>query len=77
LFNEGYEIVLLMLSQLYSFGGETAQQRDTLRHSSRQFMISVLRPMAEILTEMPATTSNNSNDGNAGPIFELYGSLQI
>jgi hypothetical protein len=77
LFNEGYEIVLLMLSQLYSFGGETAQQRDTLRHSSRQFMTSVLRPIAEILTEMPAMTSNNSNDGNAGPTFELYGSLQV
>ncbi len=77
LFNECYEIVLLLLSQLYSFGGEIAQQRDTLRHSSRQFMTSVLRPMAEILTEMPATTSNNSHDGNAGPTFELYGSLQI
>jgi rubrerythrin len=79
LFNECYEIVLLMLSQLYSFGGESAQQRDTLRQSSRQFMTSVLRPIAEILTEMPAitTTENNSHNGNAGPTFELYGSLQI
>ena len=78
LFNECYEIVLLMLSQLYSFGGESAQQRDTLRQSSRQFMTSVLRPIAEILTEMPATTTaNNSHNGNAGPTFELYGSLQI
>jgi hypothetical protein len=78
LFNECYEIVLLMLSQLYSFGGESAQQRDTLRQSSRQFMTSVLRPIAEILTEMPATTTaNNSRNGNAGPTFELYGSLQI
>jgi rubrerythrin len=78
LFNECYEIVLLMLSQLYSFGGESAQQRDTLRQSSRQFMTSILRPIAEILTEMTATTTaNNSHNGNAGPTFELYGSLQI
>ena len=76
LFNECYEIALLMLSQLYSFGGESAQQRDTLRQSSRQIMTSVLRPIAEILTEMPATTSTSHN-GNAGPTFELYGSLQI
>jgi hypothetical protein len=47
LFNECYEIALLMLSQLYSFGGESAQQRDALRQSSRQMMTSVLRPMAE------------------------------
>jgi hypothetical protein len=39
-------------------------------------MSSVLRPIAEILTEMPAKTSNSYN-GNAGPAFELYGSLQI
>ena len=75
LFNECYEVVLLMLSPLYSFVGETAQQRDTLRQSSRQFMTSVLRPIAEILTERPAattTTFNNSHNGNAGPTFELY-----
>jgi hypothetical protein len=77
LFNECYEIALLMLSQLYSFGGESAQQRDALRQSSRQIMTSVLRPIAEILTEMPATTTSTSHNGNAGPTFELYGSLQI
>jgi hypothetical protein len=77
LFNECYEIALLMLSQLYSFGGESVQQRDTLRQSSRQIMTSVLRPIAEILTEMPAITTSTSHNGNAGPTFELYGSLQI
>ena len=35
----------------------------------------VLRPIAEILTEMPVT--NDPIDGNAGPPFELYGDLQL
>jgi Ferritin-like len=77
LFNACYEIVLLMLSQLYSFGGESFQQRDALRQASRQLMTSALRPIAEILTEMPATSTNDPNKGNAGPPFELYGSLEI
>jgi len=75
LFNACYEIVLLMLSQLYSFGGESFRQRDILRQTSRQLMTSALRPIAEILTEMPAT--NDPNQGNAGPTFELYGNLKL
>jgi hypothetical protein len=38
-------------------------------------MTMVLRPIAEILTEMQVT--NDPNDGNAGPPFELYGDLQL
>jgi hypothetical protein len=77
LFNAGYEIVLLMLSQLYSFGGESFQERDALRQASRQLMTSALRPIAEILTEMAATATNDPNQGTAGPTFELYGRLQL
>jgi hypothetical protein len=77
LFNACYEIILLMLSQLYSFGGESFQERGALRQASRQLMTSALRPIAEILTEMPATNTNNPNEGNAGPTFELFGSLQL
>jgi hypothetical protein len=77
LFNACYEVVLLMLSQLYSFGGESLQERDALRQASRQLMSSALRPIAEILTEMPATATNDPNQGNAGPTFELYGNLQL
>jgi hypothetical protein len=75
LFNICYEISLLALSQLYSFGGESLGERDILRQSSRQLMTMVLRPIAEILTEMQVT--NDPNDGNAGPPFELYGDLQL
>ena len=75
LFNMYYELSLLILSQLYSFGGESFGERDILRQSSRQLMTMAIRPIAEILTTMPAT--NDPNDGNAGPPFELYGDLQL
>ena len=70
-----YELSLLMLSQLFSFGGESSGERDILRRSSRQLMTMALRPIAEILTDMPVT--DDPNDGNAGPPFELYGDLQL
>ncbi len=75
LFNMCYELSLLTLSQLFSFGGESSGERDILRRSSRQLMTMALRPIAEILTDMPAT--DDPNDGNAGPPFELYGDLQL
>jgi ferritin-like protein len=75
LFNMYYELSLLILSQLYSFGGESLGERDVLRQSSRQLMTMGIRPIAEILTAMPAT--NEPSDGNAGPPFELYGDLQL
>ena len=75
LFNIYYELSLLILSQLYSFGGESLSERGILRQSSRQLMTMAIRPIAEILTTMPAT--NEPSDGNAGPPFELYGDLQL
>ena len=30
-----------------------------------------------LLTEMPATATNDPKQGNAGPTFELHGSLQL
>ena len=75
LFNMCYELSLLVLSQLFSYGGESLGERDILRRSSRQLMTMALRPIAEILTEMPLT--DDPSDGNAGPPFELYGDLQL
>src|SRR5437879_4370271 len=75
LFNACYETALLMLAQLYSFGGETLGERSALRDGARQFMTMALRPIAELLTEMPAT--DNPAEGNAGPTFELYAPLQL
>jgi hypothetical protein len=75
LFNAAYKGVLLMLAQLYSFGGETLGERSALRDGARQMMTMCLRPLAEILTEMPAT--ENETQGSAGPTFELYGPFQL
>jgi hypothetical protein len=75
LFNACYEIALLMLMQLYSFGGETMLEREALRNASRQMMSGVLRPMAEILTEL--AVADDVTQGTAGPSFELYTNLQL
>ena len=74
-FNISYEISLLMLTQLYFFGGETIMERDGLRQASRQLMTTTLRPTAEILTEMPL--DDELDNGNAGPPFEIYGDFQF
>jgi hypothetical protein len=75
LFNAYYAIVLQMLLQLYSFGGETLGERNALRSASRHLMTVAIRPLAEILTEMPAMS--DVTKGNAGPTFELYSPLEI
>jgi Ferritin-like len=75
LFNACYEIALLMLVQLYSHGGETLGERDALRSAARQLMTMAIRPIGEILTEMPAT--GDPKEGNAGATFELYTPLSV
>jgi hypothetical protein len=55
LFNDIYSSMLLMLIQYYGYGGESAPQRAMLRDSCRRMMSAVVRPLAEVLTEMPAT----------------------
>ena len=75
LFNACYEIVLMMLLQLYSYEGETLGERNALRAASRQMMTMAIRPIAAILTEMPAM--NEPTLGTAGPSFELYSPLEL
>jgi hypothetical protein len=74
LFNYVYSTVLLMLIQFYDYGGETRAQRSGLQASIRQSMSAVIRPIAEVLTELPA---GDGIEGTAGPGFELYGELQV
>ncbi|MBD1365380.1 ferritin-like protein [Mucilaginibacter sp. ZT4R22] len=73
LFNTTYTTMLSMLIQYYSYGGETQEQREILRDSSRRMMSAFIRPMAEVLTEMPVT--DDLTDGVAGAGFELYGPM--
>jgi hypothetical protein len=75
LFNACYEIVLLLLAQLYSYGGETLGERAALRSAARQLMTMAIRPIAETLTRLPA--GEDPNEGTAGPTFELYAPFQL
>jgi len=75
LFNDIYSTMLLMLIQYYSYGGENASQRVMLRDSCRRMMSAVVRPLAEVLTEMPAT--NEPEGGKAGPGFEIYSGMRL
>ncbi len=74
LFNSVYVTVLLMLLQFYDFGGETPTQRAGLQASIRQSMSGVIRPLAEVLTELPV---GEGDEQRAGPGFEIYSELQV
>src|SRR5690606_12759868 len=70
-----YNTMLLMLMQYYSYNGETSEQRTFIRNTLGQMMSGLIRPIAEILTELPI--SNDANDGFAGPSFEIYSDLRL
>lgn len=74
LFNHVYCSLLLMLMQLFNPAGESAQQRTVLRESSRRAMSGIVRPLAELLTQLPASKTATTV---AGPPFELYGDLRL
>jgi hypothetical protein len=68
-FNEAYAIVLLMLQHVFTFG-EGPEQQQALKSSLGHMMSTAIRPIAEILTELPAHTADDPQ--RAGPTFELY-----
>lgn len=73
LFNESYEVMLLLLLYLYSDQVKTKAQTDALMDAAFfPFMTMFIRPLAEILTEIPAF---EDKPGNAGPGFELSGDV--
>lgn len=75
LFNVIYNTMLLMLMQFYTFGNESPEQRAGLQAAIRQTMSSVIRPLGEILTTLPA--GNTFLGQNAGPGFEIYDDLSL
>jgi hypothetical protein len=75
LFNHVYASVLMLLMQFFDPAGETPEQRTTVRDTARRAMSGVIRPLAEVLTELPATA--DPNGPTAGPPFELYGILKL
>ncbi len=75
LFNHVYASMLMLLMQFFDPADETPEQREVVRDTARRTMSGLLRPMAEMLTELPATS--DPNGPTAGPPFELYGVLKI
>jgi Ferritin-like len=70
LFNGAYGSVLLMLEHFFGSAAETPQQRSVLRASASQMMSVAIRPLAEVLTELPAAGPESS--ATAGAPFEIY-----
>jgi hypothetical protein len=70
LFNGAYGSVLLMLEQFFGSSSETPEQRAVLRASTSQMMSVAIRPLAEVLTELPAASPGSP--ATAGAPFEIY-----
>ncbi len=73
LFNEIYQFMLLLLHSYFADVRQTNDKRKFLKNAIGQIMSSLIRPMGEILTQMPLT--NNSEEGLAGPSFEVSSSV--
>jgi Ferritin-like len=71
LFNHLYTTILMLLGQFYAPVGETAAQRDALQATARRSMSAILRPIAEILAEIPVA------QGCAGAPFETYAPIVL
>ena len=70
LFNGAYGSVLLMLEHFFGSTSETPEQRAVLRASTSQMMSVAIRPLAEVLTELPAV--GPESPATAGAPFEIY-----
>lgn len=79
LFNQIYEVMLLLLLYLYSDHVKTEEQTNDLMDAAFfPFMTMFVRPMAEILTELPACRDEPRNlKKMAGPGFELSGDVML
>ena len=77
--NQCYEVMLLLLLYLYSDQIKTESQTNSLMDAAFfPFMTMFVRPMAEILTELPAFADFDPNDfETAGPGFELNGDVVL
>ena len=75
LFNEVYAVALRVLQQFFAFGGESEEQREALKAAAGHLMSTGIRPIAEVLSDLPAFTE--AGDGRAGPPFELYDAISV
>ena len=70
-----YGTMLLMLSTYFDPAGETSPERGILQICSRGMMSAIVRPLAEVLTTLPAT--QDEHGPRAGAPFEIYGDLGL
>jgi Ferritin-like len=78
LFNGSYELMLLLLLYLYSDNVKTQDAVNGLMDAAFfPLMTMFVRPLAEVLTEMPAGVRTKDGMTNAGPGFELNGDVLL
>jgi hypothetical protein len=75
LFNHTYETMLMLLHWFFQPIGESRDQRAFIQSSARRMMSGIVRPLGELLTELPATKDPHA--GRAGPSFEIYGDMRL
>jgi Ferritin-like len=75
LFNQVYATALRVLQQFFAFGGETEDQREALKAAAGHLMSTGIRPISEVLTDLPAYA--DGGEGRAGPPFELYDAVSV
>ena len=70
LFNVAYEILLQILERFFAHTDETDAQLKTLADTTMGLMFSVIKPLGDLITTLPAGPSYPGV--NAGPSFELF-----
>jgi CDGSH-type Zn-finger protein/truncated hemoglobin YjbI len=70
LFNVGYEILLQVFYRYFAHTEETDAQLKVLADATVSLMVSVLQPLANVITALPAGPGHEGK--TAGPSFELF-----
>ena len=75
LFNSAYETLLLLMYRLYGHPHLESLQVTALAYTLFPMMTQVIRPLAEILTSLPAF--DHPSDQRAGPSFEIATAISL
>jgi hypothetical protein len=75
LWNGAYELLLLLLYRLYASGADTQAHTTALVYTMFPLMTQVIRPIAEVLTSLPAF--ERPTECRAGPSFQLSGVVHL
>jgi hypothetical protein len=70
LFNVGYEILLQVFQRFFAHTDETDEQLQVLADAAVGLMLTVIRPLGDLITTLPVGTGYPGL--TAGPSFELF-----